>query len=89
MKLFGFLDTSIEDIDRIKKGRKTIHCAVLLSTIMELTYILMFFVSLWLNVSVGLSIILLMFAVYFCATSATLIIKREIYSAMIFLKEVK
>lgn len=84
--MFGFIDTATEDIERLKKARKNIHTATIISMSMEIFFLGVIFILLLVNAPIIFIATSIIFAVYFAVSSTALVIKREIYSIMIFLK---
>ena len=83
-----YLDTVVEDTDRIKKGRKNINIGITLLLIcFTITSLLSFCLYYIGFIITGIYFIAL--AVCYFILMASLIIKREIYSIAIILKEKK
>lgn len=81
-----YLDTAKEDIVRIRKGRKNIQRGI--SFLFLMIFVVLFIIII--GTLVISFLFLLLFTVLFVALIVLLIglvVKREIYSLMIFLKE--
>ena len=84
----GFLDTVKEDAVRIRKGRKNLHRGILcvLVVIYLICFIVMFALvtNNFVNLYFGLMLFVALIVLY-----VGMIIKREIYSVVILLKELE
>lgn len=81
-----YLDIVIEDVERIKKGRETINKSIPIVLILWIVFSVFSIVFYLLNLKVS-AIWIGVLAISYFILEVGLIIKREIYSIMIFLKE--
>jgi len=81
-----YLDTVVEDVERIKKGRENINKGIMLSLIFLIIIGLMACVLFSLSLK-ATAIFLLVIGVMYLIVLSTLVIKREIYGIMIYLKQ--
>jgi len=77
-----YLDTTIESIERIEGGRKHINAGI---TFMAIVSFVSLFIGTLFNSYFG--IIFLSFGIFSIVVVIGLVLKREIFSMMIFLKE--
>lgn len=83
-----FLDTVVEDVDRIKKGRSNINIGITLLFVGFIIYSIIFLVFYGFGYKAS-AIFLMLFCVMDLILIFALIIKREIYSIAILIKEKK
>ena len=86
MKLFNYLDTALEDTERIKKARSNINKWAVISVII---FFIVFIFGYFLY-SIGLKVTGLMFVIIsliYLILSGELVIKRELFSIAILIKE--
>lgn len=83
-----FLDTAVEDVDRIKKGRNNINIGI---TLLFVGFIIYGIISLGLYAFEykASAIFMMLFCVMDLILISALIVKREIYSLAILIKEKK
>ena len=85
--MFKYLDTTKEDAERLKKARSNINKGCALASI---TFILAYLIGvLFLLISVTIGLLFIVIGIIFVVMSGNLMIKREIFSMMIWLKEDK
>ena len=88
MGLMKYLDTSIEDVDRIKEARNNINKGTILTLLFSFI-ILLLGVAFMFYDEYSLGISFLVIAVFYFIMAIGLILKREIFSMMIFLRTVQ
>ena len=79
--MLKYIDTATEDIERLKDARKHINMAMFLMSYLSIICLIIFVV-----ITSEINLIYLVLTIYCLVTSTCLIVKREIYSAMIFLR---
>lgn len=83
--MFKYTDTVDASVDRLKEARKNINWGCTVSSFMFLFCYLIGVVALLKSVALGLFFVVI--ASFFIIMSGNLMVKREIFSMMIFLKE--
>ena len=83
--MFKYLDTSVENINRIKEARNNVNKIAVFSLIAYIICYSIACIFYLAGINVG-SILIMTCGLIFILLSVGLIIKREIYSIMIFLR---
>jgi len=78
--MFKYVDTSKEDIERLKSARKHINWGA---------FFCIYFFAFLAVFGIFFAVILIFLSILFLILGIGLVLKREIYSMMIYLKEVK
>jgi len=86
MKIFEFLDTTIEDVERIKKGRANINKTTTFTTVMFVFFLILGVFFYQVNYFFS-AIYSMTFAIVLLFLDTALVLKREIFSLAIILKE--